>query len=37
MRAVRVHDFDLSSRMLVDEVPKPDPKDGELLIKSQAV
>ncbi|MFL2932308.1 MAG: zinc-binding alcohol dehydrogenase family protein [bacterium] len=37
MRAVRVHDFDLSSRMQVDEVPKPDPKVGELLIKSQAV
>jgi len=37
MRVVRVHDFDLNLPMLIDEVPKPEPKEGEILIKSQAV
>lgn len=37
MRAVRVHDFDLNSPMLIDEVSTPEPKEGEILIKSKAV
>jgi NADPH:quinone reductase-like Zn-dependent oxidoreductase len=36
MKAVRIHQFGPPSAMVVDQVPRPNPGDGEVLVQVRA-
>ena len=36
MRAVRVHEFGAPEVLLVEELPRPEPVEGEALVRVQA-
>jgi NADPH:quinone reductase-like Zn-dependent oxidoreductase len=36
MRAVRYHEYGSADQLVVDEVPRPEPKDGEVLVRVYA-